>query len=149
MNLKKILYQIIFFLIGAIGYPCIEMLYRAGKTHWTMILVGGLASLAIIDTNLILKQKNIFLRILTASSLVTLIEFVSGLILNVWLGMKVWNYTNLPYNVCGQICLKFSIYWTLLCFAVIVLFELLTFFKSKIKEKMFSNNSISLFYPQK
>ena len=133
--LKKILIQILFFVIGAVGYPCIEMIYRSGHTHWTMILVGGLAFLTIMDVNLILKDKNILIRIWATTFMVTLIELIAGLIINKWLGMKVWDYTNIPYNICGQICLKFSFYWSLLCMAIIIVSNIIMFITKKIKTK--------------
>ena len=128
---KKIFSQIIIFLIGAIVYPCIELVYKAGNTHWTMALVGGIALLAIIDTNLILKQKNIILRVFTATIMVTIIEFISGIIINKWCELKVWDYTNCEFNLYGQICLKFSFYWAILCLAVILFVESILFIYTK------------------
>ena len=43
--------------------------------------------------------------------IITGVEFVTGLIVNVWLGLKVWDYSNLPYNVLGQICLLYVFIW--------------------------------------
>lgn len=120
---KIVISQIIFFLIGAIGYPCIELLYRAGNTHWTMALVGGIALIAILDCNYILKEKNILLRVFSATVFVTLIELVAGLFINKLFKLKVWDYSHCDFNLCGQICLKFSVYWFILCFGVILLFE--------------------------
>lgn len=120
---KFIFYQILIFLIGAIGYPCIELWYRNGKTHWTMAIVGGLSLLGIINLNLYLKKKDIILRTFSSTVLVTIIELIAGLIINKWACLKVWDYSHLQYNVCGQICLKYSIYWMILCFAVILIFD--------------------------
>lgn len=134
MTFKKIFYQLILFIVGAIGYPCIELLYRAGNTHWTMAIVGGIAFLAIIDVNYIFKQNNFFARVLFATLIVTFIEFISGLIINKWCGLKVWDYTACEFNVCGQICLKFSMYWSLICAAIILIFDILLYFKQKKKQ---------------
>ena len=41
------------------------------------------------------------------SFVVTGIEFVSGCIVNLWLGWNVWDYSHLPLNLLGQICLPF------------------------------------------
>lgn len=42
---------------------------------------------------------------------VTLVELISGLILNVWGGLNVWDYGNLPFNFMGQICLYYFLLW--------------------------------------
>ena len=46
---------------------------------------------------------------------------VAGLILNVWLGLGIWDYNSLPFNLAGQICLGYSCLWYLLSIPAIVL----------------------------
>ena len=140
---KKIMYQILIFCIGAVGYPCIELMYRAGNCHWVMTIIGGLALLLVIDVNLLLRKYNIFFRTLIACLGITVIEFVSGLIVNRWLQWKVWDYSYLDYNIEGQICLEFSFYWLLLSFVVIVLFEFLYWLYKKKKYKN-KNNKVEM-----
>ena len=53
--------------------------------------------------------------------IIVTIEFFSGCILNIWLGLGVWNYSNMPYNILGQICLPFSIAWFFLSYIAIKL----------------------------
>lgn len=48
---------------------------------------------------------------LIAASGITVTEFISGLILNVWLGMNMWDYSNMPGNILGQICPQFTLLW--------------------------------------
>lgn len=137
--IKKTLSQIIIFLIGAIVYPCIELVYKNGNTHWTMALVGGIALLSIVDINFILKKNNILLRVITATLIVTTIEFIAGMIINKLCGLRVWDYTNCDFNLYGQICLKFSFYWSILCLAVILFIECILLiynktYKNKQKE---------------
>lgn len=138
MNKRLLCSQVIIFIMGAVGYPCIEMLYRSGHTHWVMAIVGGIALLSIIDINYFLKQKNIVLRLILSTISVTFIELIAGIFINKIFKMHVWDYSKLDYNFCGQICLKFSFYWMLLCLAVIVMFEFLRisyrFFKKHRKK---------------
>lgn len=56
-----------------------------------------------------------------ASVIVTALEFVAGLVLNVWLGLHIWDYSKLPFNVMGQICLPFMVVWLLLSIPAILL----------------------------
>ena len=45
----------------------------------------------------------------------------AGLVLNICLVMAVWDYSTLPGNLWGQICLPFSALWALLAgFAVVL-----------------------------
>ena len=45
------------------------------------------------------------------STIITVLEFITGCIVNLWLGWNVWDYSNLPLNLLGQICLPFSTLW--------------------------------------
>ena len=55
------------------------------------------------------------------SFVVTGIEFVSGCIVNLWLGWNVWDYSNMPLNLLGQICLPFSLLWVLVSGIAVIL----------------------------
>lgn len=133
-KLKGLIGQIIIFLIGAIGYPCIELIYRSGNTHWTMIILGGIALLIIMNVNWFFNHLNIIIRASIATLFVTLMELVAGLIINKWLQMKVWDYSHSLFNIEGQICLKFSLYWYALCFAVIIVVELIYYVVRRIRK---------------
>ena len=45
---------------------------------------------------------------------ITVVEFVAGLIINVWLGMGVWDYSAMPGNIMGQVCPQFLAMWMIL-----------------------------------
>ena len=45
---------------------------------------------------------------------ITFIEFISGCIVNLWGKLEVWDYSDMPANFLGQICLYYSILWGLL-----------------------------------
>lgn len=55
-----------------------------------------------------------FKKILKAAAIGTAVEFVTGIILNKWLGLNIWDYSNKPGNVMGQIAPEFAMYWFLL-----------------------------------
>jgi uncharacterized membrane protein len=102
------------FCCGALIYMGIEIGFR-GFTHWTMGIVGGICFLLIgglnnyIDWGMpVIKQAII------GGIIITALELIAGLILNVWLGLGIWSYASMPFNFMGQICLPFSCLWCLL-----------------------------------
>ena len=102
---------IILFLIGGFIYCCIELVAR-GYTHWTMGVVGGMAFLLIGALNEYLPWKwSITTQALVGGICITAIEFISGCILNLWLGLNIWNYSQEQYQILGQISLLHSCYW--------------------------------------
>jgi len=99
------------FLTGGILYLIIEILWR-GHTHWTMGVVGGLCFILIGAINEFFPwNMSLILQGIIGSIIVTIVEFLSGIILNVWLNLNIWDYSNLPFNIMGQICLPFIIAW--------------------------------------
>ena len=88
----------------------IELLWK-GSTHWTMGIAGGLsfAVMYLIHNNL--SSVNIVWRALLSAVSVTVIEFVTGCIVNVYLGWDVWDYSGRMYNLMGQICPLYTLFW--------------------------------------
>ena len=54
---------------------------------------------------------------------ITAVEFIAGLILNVWLGLGVWDYSHMTGNICGQICPQFALLWFFLSIVGIVMLD--------------------------
>lgn len=44
----------------------------------------------------------------------SLLEFIAGLIFTKYFKIRLWDYSNNRFNIKGLICLKYSIYWTVL-----------------------------------
>ena len=57
----------------------------------------------------------------------TAAELAAGLVLNVWLGLGIWDYSGLFGNLWGQICPQFWALWCLLAGPVIVAFDWLDY----------------------
>ena len=113
--MKKVVPKIVQFLslltIGGFIYVLIELAFR-GRSHWTMFLLGGLCFYLIGLVNELYPWDMPLIRQMFISSIVvTSLEFIFGVFLNIFLGLGIWDYSNLPYNLCGQICLIFSIAW--------------------------------------
>lgn len=108
---KKFVYL---FASGSVIYPAVEIVYR-GYSHFSMSMCGGLC-VCIIDKicNEKMKNKSIVKKSLCAGGMITGTEFVFGVIFNKILKMNVWDYSSVPFNVMGQICLPFYLVWSLL-----------------------------------
>ena len=114
------------FLIGGAVYVLIELLYR-GHSHISMFILGGLLFLLIGLLNEFCFSWNMALisQMFISMVTVTLFELITGLILNVWLNLGIWDYYKQPFNLCGQICLLYSNIWFLLSLPAILLDDLL------------------------
>ena len=125
--MKAILKAIILMAVGGMLYALFEIGFR-GYTHWTMIIVGGLCFYLIGLINEIITWKmKIWKQCLIGSLVVTAVEFVSGCIINLWLGWGVWDYSDMPFNILGQVCLPFSALWVLLSALAIILDDYLRY----------------------
>lgn len=125
--MRKILKILILFLIGGVSYTIVEMAYR-GRTHWTMILVGGICFVLIGAQNeLYTWEMSFMLQCFVGALIVTAVEFISGCIINKMLGWNVWDYSGLQCNLLGQICLLFSCLWVFLSVPAIILDDYLRF----------------------
>ncbi len=100
------------FCVGGIVYGLIETVVR-GYTHWSMVLTGGAV---LVLMNLINQTKgiNIFVKCLLGTVIITSLEYSVGMIVNVALGWDVWDYSDKPFNLFGQICPQFCAAWFLL-----------------------------------
>ncbi len=105
---------ILIFLIGSAGYSGLEVFWR-GYTHWTMAVTGGACFLIIYLLNGVLRTENILLKCVAGSAVITAAEFLVGVTVNLILKWNVWDYSSLPFNFMGQICLKYSLLWFFLC----------------------------------
>ena len=56
----------------------------------------------------------VIVQILSMGAMMTLIEFIAGLIFIKGMKIKLWDYSDERFNIGGIICLRFSVIWTLL-----------------------------------
>ena len=120
MNLFKYLN---IFIIGAVGYALIELLWR-GRTHWTMMVTGGICFMIIYALSKLDKVPLAY-KCALGALFITAVEFIVGCIVNRMLGWGVWDYSALEFNIMGQVCLLFSIIWYLICIPAFYLCRLL------------------------
>ncbi|MBQ1388461.1 MAG: hypothetical protein IIY78_02430 [Clostridia bacterium] len=110
---RKITFIVAAFLIGGLGYACIELLWR-GRTHWSMIITGGLCMSIMFMILQKHRQIGIVYRGLLGAVVITAVEFVAGYIVNIWLDLKIWDYSDQKWNLMGQICPLYSLFWCIL-----------------------------------
>ena len=118
--LKNILFHCIVAVFGGFVYMGVELLWR-GHTHWTMGILGGVCFVLIGLLDEIQDHPPILKQMFQGAVIVTVLEFIAGLILNIWLKLDIWDYSNLPFNLMGQICLQFFIAWFFLSYPAIKL----------------------------
>ncbi len=102
--------HLISFLMGYFLYALIEIIAR-GYTHWTMAVTGGITfmTMCILFRSAPPMPKECLY--LLGALVITSYELASGVIVNLYLHWNVWDYSELPLNYHGQICLVHSIFW--------------------------------------
>lgn len=113
-----------FFVIGGIGYALVELIWR-GRTHWTMMIAGGICFISFSVISELFREKPILYKAALCSLTVTTVELVFGVVFNIIFKMNVWNYSNMPLNLLGQICPLYSLLWGGLSLLVLPIAQLL------------------------
>ena len=114
------------FLIGGALYVLVELLYR-GYSHYSMFIVGGLCFVLIglLNDGLFSWKMALNSQMTLSALIITVLEFTAGVILNLGLGLDIWDYSDQSYNLYGQICLLYTCFWYLLSLPAILLDDLL------------------------
>lgn len=116
-------------LIGGGLYVLVELIWR-GRSHWTMFLLGGLCFISIGLINEIIPwDMPLWQQIIIGAGIITALEFLTGCIVNLWLGWDVWDYSGLPGNILGQICPQFFLLWVPIALVAIVLDDWLRYWR--------------------
>lgn len=111
----------VLFFIGGLIYLLTELLWR-GRSHWTMFIVGGFCFIVTGAINEVLSwETSLIIQCVIGAFGITITEFISGVILNIWLKWNIWDYSNMPGNILGQICPQYFLLWILISGVAIVL----------------------------
>lgn len=122
--MKVFLKYLTLFLVGGTFYYALEVLFR-GYSFLAMAGCGGLCFIICGVLNEKDRCMTLVLQMAIAACGITAIEFIFGLILNVWLGLGMWDYSNMPGNILGQICPQFMVLWFFLSAVGIFLDDLI------------------------
>ena len=134
--MRKLPYVILFCVMGA-TYYLIELAFR-GYSHWTMFILGGVCGVLIglLNEHKLTWDMPLWKQVLYGELIVLPLEFIAGVIVNIWLGWNVWDYSDLWGNVLGQSSPLFA-----LLFAPVILLAIFIddwfrfFFMNEIKPK--------------
>lgn len=119
----------IFMIYAVIGW-CSEVAYAAldtgkfvnrGFLNGPYCPIYGCGILLVIVVLTPLKE-NLLILYTGSVVLTSVIEYITGYLLEKVFHNKWWDYSDKPYNVKGYICLKFSLFWGFACtFIVLIL----------------------------
>ncbi|WP_254903609.1 putative ABC transporter permease [Clostridium tyrobutyricum] len=123
MENVNILYY--FTIYGILGW-CLEVAYAAVNTgtfvnrgflNGPICPIYGIGAVLIIDF-LTPFKNNLILLFVTSIFITSLLEYMTGFILEKIFNNKWWDYSKYPFNIKGYICLKFSLAWGIACVLV-------------------------------
>lgn len=122
------LYEIIlcFFIYGFLGW-CTEVAFAAGKERRFVnrgFLNGPICPIygvGVVAVVVLLEpyENNLFILYVASIIVVTALEWVTGFILEKLFHSKWWDYSNMPLNLNGYVCLLFSLIWGVACVAIV------------------------------
>lgn len=116
-------YECVFF-TGGILYTLIEMLWR-GYSHWSMTIAGGVCMVLVhFVSDAVGRQRGMkafILKCLISTIAITAVELAFGVIFNLVLKMDIWDYSDKPGNILGQICPAYCGAWLMLSAAALKL----------------------------
>lgn len=108
-NIKILIKYLVLFLLGGYTYYGIEILWR-GYSHCSMIICGGICFIyAGLQNEQIEWDYPFWKQVLRVEAFILSAEFITGCIVNLWLGLDVWDYSGLPGNILGQTCPQFAL----------------------------------------
>lgn len=114
---------------GGTVYFLMEVGYKSITGHperisWTMLVLAAILCIPIERAGAEMPwDVPLWIQAAGCAVLVTATELIAGLILNVWLGLGVWDYSDLWGNLWGQICPQFAAIWWGLCLVFIPVFD--------------------------
>jgi uncharacterized membrane protein len=99
----------------------IEVVYRsitqrefinAGFLYGPFVPLYGFGAALLILLELFIHQWPLPIKIVVYGIILTLIEYVTGIILEKLFKLKLWDYSDNKFNFQGRVCLLFSLIWT-------------------------------------
>lgn len=104
---------------GGSFYVSLEVFWR-GRSHWSMFVLAALVFVILGLLNEV-WDWNLLTQTLCGAAFATAAEFIAGCIVNLWLGMGIWDYSDMPGNLFGQVCPQYALLWVGMSVVAIVL----------------------------
>ena len=121
--------SVLLWFFGGTMYFFLEVAWKAVGGHperisWTMLALAIVLSIPLERFGAELPwEMPLPVQALICTAAITAAELAAGLVINVWLGLDVWDYSNLWGNLWGQISLQYSLLWYFLSLAIIPAFD--------------------------
>lgn len=121
VNMKQFGKYTFLFWFGGSFYVTLEVLWKE-RSHWTMLVLAGLVFITIGLLNQIWGwETGLIKQVLVGTAIATVGEFITGCIVNLWLGWNIWDYSDLKFNIFGQITPQFIALWIPITLLAIIL----------------------------
>ena len=125
--MKQRLKYVFLFITGGLLYNLVELVFR-GWSHWTMFILGGVCFICLGLINEIIPwEMPLWQQVLIGAGIITGLEFATGCMVNLWFGWGVWDDSQMPGNILGQVCPQFFALWLPVSLAGIVLDDCLRY----------------------
>ena len=123
---------LVLFIIGGLLYFLIEILWRQ-YSYFSMFILGGLCftSIGIVKEYFADAKHSLLVQQVISCLVITILELLFGLLVNIKLGLGMWDYSDVNLNFKGQICLQYTILWFFLSLPTIVLYDYLKYWLFK------------------
>lgn len=127
MILGYSIYEIagLFFIYAFLGW-CVEVVYcglseghfiNRGFLNGPVCPIYGVGGVLVVLC-LTPISHNLLALFIGSAILTSILELVTGFALDKIFHTRWWDYSDLPFNIGGYICLKYSVYWGLVCIAL-------------------------------
>lgn len=115
-----------FFTYGFLGW-CTEVAFAACKTKKFVnrgFLNGPICPIYGVGVSTVILlldpyKENLILLYVSSVIIVTLLEGVTGVAMDKIFHNKWWDYSNMPLNIGGYVCLMFSLIWGVACVLIV------------------------------
>lgn len=119
-------FALYFFTYGFLGW-CTEVAFAAVKQKGFVnrgFLNGPICPIYGIGVGLVVQflmpvKENLLLLYMASTLLVTLIEGITGYLMDRIFHHKWWDYSDQPFNLGGYVCLVFSLIWGVACVLIV------------------------------
>lgn len=140
-----------FFIYAFLGW-CIEVAYathQSGKFVNRGFLNGPICPIYGFGTIIVILllepiKDNVIIIFFGSIILTTALEFITGFILEKIFHNSWWDYSDRPFNICGYVCMKFSLIWGIACVIIVEIIHPLINYMIKLVPYKFGFITITL-----